>query len=245
MTSSTSMISGPTTSNTPASELIIDIYEPNLIKDKLTDLGFIAKLDIGDYVWVDAFNRNWGIERKEYNDLMTSFGNGRLTEQLRNLVSNFDFPILLLEGQISQTETGQIRVRGENGSLRTREYRWETIQTALLEAQLAGIKIQQSTSPNSSAQRIRQLVEWSNRDKHTLLDKARRKFEFGTKLDEREAVLAAIPSVGPDLAKELIRRFKTPFMAMATFRNPDTYLKDVPMLGTGKVRKVRKILFDE
>ena len=223
--------------------LYIDINEDQLIRTKLEDIGIVTDLVTGDYLWDADDLKRWGIERKELNDFFQSFNVGRLTDQLRRLVDLADYPLLLIEGTVAKTDSGMIRLPRRNGGLAPTNYRWSLYQDLLLEIQFTGVGIQFSTNMGTSAERIRELYNWSNRADHHLLDKRLRTMEYSTRLNAQMQLMTALPGIGPEVARQLLSQFSNPFMAMAAFNQAEQWLSDIKGLGPKKIAQVKKVLF--
>jgi len=78
--------------------LFIDVHEPVRIQTMLEQSGILVErkqLPVGDYVFGEV-----AIERKTVSDLMGSIYDSRLWDQMYNISSNFDKPILIVVGSI-------------------------------------------------------------------------------------------------------------------------------------------------
>lgn len=221
--------------------LIIDVYEPFYFKDKLRELGSVAPLPTGDYVWIGIHGESIGIERKDSGDLLNSFQNGRLTDQLSRLITEYTWPILLIEGSITPTHDGFCKINYGDG-YQIRNFRYVTIESMLLEAQLAGVFIVRSANKLNTVHLIKALYEFSQRPEHHLLNRRMRPFQIGTKVDEQVFLLMGLPGFGEDSAKGLIETFGSPIAAMAgILANPDLALT-IKGIGKQKIDRARKVL---
>lgn len=82
---------------------IVDSREPENITLPLIQRGWQKQaLAYGDFQ-LDSFGEVVLIERKTVSQLLTDFG-GQLQKQCRGLVENCRFPILLIEGELSQSD---------------------------------------------------------------------------------------------------------------------------------------------
>ena len=84
--------------------IIIDERErksgiPKLLKDIGVNVE-IKTLPIGDYI----VSHETVVERKSINDLIASIFDGRLFDQCNRLKEHFQFPIILLEGNVDEIE---------------------------------------------------------------------------------------------------------------------------------------------
>lgn len=231
--------------------LIADVYEPEEIRSKLSDI-IIQVADLtkdslgGDYMWVSDFGKTWAVERKTVQDFIQSFTSGRLTAQLRQCTENYDFTVLLIEGLITQTDEGNVLVPQRSRGIQNFAFKYSQVQDILLEAQLTGVLLQFSTTKLDTARHIRRLYNWSNREEHQLLNRRRKNLEYGTKMDHRAHLLTALPGIGPEVAKQLIEAFRTPWAALSMFQGEsgEPYLKRIKGLGAGKIAAVRKVVFE-
>ena len=85
--------------------IIIDERErksgiPKLLKDIGVNVE-IKTLPIGDYI----VSHETVVERKSINDLIASIFDGRLFDQCNRLKEHFQFPIILLEGNVDEIES--------------------------------------------------------------------------------------------------------------------------------------------
>ena len=73
------------------------------IPDLLKEIGInleIKTLPVGDYIVAPETV----VERKTISDLISSIFDGRLFDQCNRLKENYQFPILLIEGDIDEIE---------------------------------------------------------------------------------------------------------------------------------------------
>ena len=73
---------------------------PKLLKDIGVNVE-IKTLPIGDYI----VSHETVVERKSINDLISSIFDGRLFDQCNRLKEHFQFPIILLEGNVDEIES--------------------------------------------------------------------------------------------------------------------------------------------
>ena len=89
--------------------LTIDFREPDSLKQLLADIGTVATLESGDYVWSTSSGMLVGIERKSITDLLSHIFT-TLPNQLVALQQAVDVPILLIEGIVTKSIAGHCRV---------------------------------------------------------------------------------------------------------------------------------------
>lgn len=231
--------------------LIADVYEPEEIRAKLADILMgvedLTKDSLGgDYMWIADTGKTWAIERKTVQDFVSSFQSGRLTAQLRQCTENYDFTVLMIEGLMTQTDDGMLLVPQRSRGLQNYHFKYMQAQDILFEAQLTGVLVRNSTTKMDTAKQIRHLYSWSNREDHQLLNRRRKNLEYGTKMDHRMQFLTGLPGIGPEVAKQLIEAFRTPWAALSMFQGDGgkPYLKGIKGLGDGKIAQVRKVMFE-
>jgi len=222
-------------------DLLVDVYEPEYFRQGLADIGTVVALPTGDYVWQDAGGKSVAIERKDTGDLLTSFNNGRLTDQLQRMVAEYDFPFLLIEGVISQDSSGLIKI-WQNGGQLSREFPYSMIQLMLVEAQLSGAILVNSTSKASSLTMIRKLYEWSKRPEHNLLNRRKKPFQLGTKIDKQVYLLMGLPGIGEDSARGLIEEFGSPIAALQGLILAPKVAMKVRGIAKTKIDRAREVL---
>lgn len=225
----------------PSKPILIDVYEPADLKNELADIGTIVPLPTADFAWAGISGQSIGLERKDMSDLLNSFANGRLSDQLTRLVQQYDWPILLTEGFMSQTKDGTIKI-GVGSQHTIRNFRYTTIQEMLLEAQMTGVFIVNSPAKWATGNLIRKLYEFSQRTDHNLLSRRIRPFQLGTKVDEQTFLLMGLPGVGEETARELLGTFGSPFFAMAQILSNETEVLKVKGLGPQKIKNAQRIL---
>ena len=146
----------------------------------------IKQLDLGDYLLSDRMI----VERKTANDFEASIVDGRLFEQAGRLEDNYDFPILIIEGQLKA-----MRIH----------------QDAFMGAFMAmfvdfGIQIINTRGEEETAKMIYLLAKREQlKDKRPvrLLDKKK----AYTLEHQQLRVLEAFPTIGPIMAKKLLTEF--------------------------------------
>lgn len=75
-----------------------------------------------------TWHLSFGIERKEVNNLLTSWRSGELADQMGRLVENYDWGALLIEGDLS-------------AALKIWDIPWLTMEKVLLDYQDIGIRV--------------------------------------------------------------------------------------------------------
>ena len=146
----------------------------------------IKQLDLGDYLLSDRMI----VERKTANDFEASIVDGRLFEQAGRLEDNYDFPILIIEGQLKA-----MRIH----------------QDAFMGAFMAmfvdfGMQIINTRNEEETAKMIYLLAKREQlKDKRPIRLLAKRKAY--TLEHQQLRVLEAFPTIGPIMAKKLLAEF--------------------------------------
>jgi ERCC4-type nuclease len=192
-----------------------DVYEPAKITDALSDI-FSNRGNFTDYSWESKDGTRVGVERKSVSDLLQSLSSGRLSDQLRRLCAECDFPVLLIEGPLDTNSKGFIVTRRwattrlKNGKLKKvkkqRVTGWKLhsfIPAVYGYARLLGVTIMYSPHIDDTADVIRWMYEWDQKGSHSALLVPKR-----TKLQSpKQGVLALASLVGPHAATILCEHF--------------------------------------
>jgi len=168
--------------------LIVSDYREKEIIEHLKKMGAIVNernLEVGDFVASEKVC----IERKTYNDFISSIIDGRIFEQARDLKNNFGRPIILIEG-----------------------YSYREINENALKAALAsllidfGISILSTKNPLDTAKTIFWIAkkEQSEAGREISIRVGKKPKEI-KKL--QEFIVCSIPGVSTVTAKKLLRHF--------------------------------------
>ncbi len=177
----------------------------------------------GDFILSDRV----AVERKSSDDLATSIIDGRLFEQAANLKSQYERPILLIEGETlaSSRNMNPASIMGAVASLLV-DYQlpvvWTTdpAETALLLYSIA----RREQTESAREPRIR----------------SEKRITSPTWL--QEFIVAGLPHVDVTLAKRLLQRFKT---VEGIFTASTRELQEVEGIGDKKSKRIREILTRE
>jgi ERCC4-type nuclease len=153
---------------------IVDSREPQDIRTRMLEFGWMQKaLSSGDYSFLSIDKKKIGIERKTVDDLFQSLNSilneqtgdrkpGRLSVQLENMKDEYDFPILLIEGNWKVIANNKIvSPRGIEQSS------WNMIWNYIQSQQHKGILIQITLSIEHTIQRINELYAWYQQPFHS------------------------------------------------------------------------------
>lgn len=190
----------------PADAIIIDIYQPTLkpyIEAYSPPGVVLARLPVGDYLFVNKQGKLVGVEEKRIHDLTGSWSSRRLHRQLRHLKAAVDIPILALRG-VGEELPNLFDITTEA---------WTDTWEDVLKWSLAwGIV---AFTPSDDGQCIERLRGWKVvvADGHSLMsvvagdDRSKRK-EAPTLSPIEQAFIRLLPGVGPVLAASISAHFK-------------------------------------
>jgi len=132
---------------------LVDSNEPGDIRMKLLELGWQQqRLYSGDYSFFTSNYKKVGIERKEVGDLFNSLGD-KLSRQLEQLLDQYDFTILLIEGSWKRLSTSE-KIISNRG---IEHYGWDLVWNYLRRWQDKGVTLELTTSMGHTIQRLNSL----------------------------------------------------------------------------------------
>lgn len=162
-----------------------------------------TRLEFGDYQVIGLDDISIGIEVKQISECVNSILSGRLADQLRGCREQFDESILITEGYISTTR--EQYVRDVSGRALIPFAVWHN---CILSQQRCGTMVLQTYNPRHTAQTIIDLDKYYSKDEHSSANRIKR-LDDSPNITKREQSLTAIPGIGPDRAKSLLRHFGT------------------------------------
>ena len=207
----------------PNSRIVIDDRErksgiPELIK-KIGINVEIKTLQVGDYI----VSPETVVERKSIQDFMSSIFDGRLFDQCNRLKENFQFPIILLEGNVDEIEDIT-----ENPFVF-----YGAMSTIVID-----FKIPIIPTPNAS-DTAKLLVAMCSR-KESTNGHYLKKIKKSTDIEKQQlSVLSSLPGVGEKTAVRMLEKFGTP---LQVFGASVTDLSKVSGLGNERAKKIKKML---
>jgi len=179
----------------------------------------VRRLEVGDYV----VSERVAFEFKTAQDFEASIIDGRLFKQCEELIDNFDRPVILVQGEcLFHGRLHPNAVRGAIASITT-DY---------------GIPVINVDTANEAALLIIAYArrEQGEPDKNIRYNAKRRAF---TDEQFQESIIAAFPSVGVKLARELLNHFGS---VKEVINASLDELKVVPMIGEGKAQRVLELI---
>jgi DNA excision repair protein ERCC-4 len=203
--------------------IIIDERErksgiPKLLKSIGVNVE-IKTLPIGDYI----VSHETVVERKSINDLISSIFDGRLFDQCNRLKENFQFPIILLEGNVDEIESITENPLVFYGALSTIavDYKIPIIPT-----------------PNAS-HTAKLLVSLSSR-KESIKGPLLKKIKKSNDVQKQQLlVLSSLPGVGEKTAVRMLEKFGSPLKVLSASTKD---LAKIPGLGESRAKKIKKML---
>lgn len=138
----------------------VDTREPVDIATPLIRAGWSPKALLhGDYEIQDVAGEVVLIERKTVSQLLTDMSSGQLQCQCRGLVEASTFPVLLVEGHWAQ-EGGYLY------SEKRERFTWEQVWNTLQTLQDLGCRLQITTSPAHTVERLFQIEKYYSKEFH-------------------------------------------------------------------------------
>ena len=203
--------------------IIIDERErksgiPKLLKSIGVNVE-IKTLPIGDYI----VSHETVVERKSINDLISSIFDGRLFDQCNRLKEHFQFPIILLEGDVDEIES-----RTEN----------PLVFYGALSTIAIDYKIPIIPTPNAS-HTAKLLVSLSSR-KESIKGPLLKKIKKSNDVQKQQlSVLCSLPGVGEKIAIRMLEKFESPLKVLSASTKD---LAKIPGLGESRAKKIKKML---
>jgi Fanconi anemia group M protein len=205
--------------------IYVDSREQNpAIANKLSSLDCdvrVKMLDVGDYVLSDAVV----VERKTLSDFLQSIIDGRLFEQLVNMKTNYEKPLLLIEGDLSRIYS--IRNIHKNSII-------GALTSAALNYQ---VPIMFTGNARETVDFLYNIAkrEQLGKSKDIRLRIGRKKM---TLAEQQRFIVESLPFVGPKMAKALLKEFGS-VREIANAYSKD--LQKVENLGLKKAKYIKKV----
>jgi Fanconi anemia group M protein len=177
-------------------------------------------LSIGDFVISDRA----AIERKTVEDFVASIIDGRLFEQISNLKSAYEMPILLIEGEGFQT---------------SRNIAPEAVMGAVASIIVDfGVPVVWTRSPSETALLLLSIAR-REQSRGTRRPRVRMERKPDSLTREQEFVVAGLPLVDTVIARRLLKAFGT---VEKVFLASDKELQNVEGIGKKISDRIRKLL---
>ena len=203
--------------------IVVDEREKKCgIPDLLRGTGInleIKTLPIGDYIVAPETV----VERKTISDLVSSIFDGRLFDQCNRLKEHYQFPILLIEGNIDEIEE-----LTENSLVF-----YGAISSIALD-----FKIPVIHTPNAShtAKLLVSMCSRKDASKGPFIKKIRKSNDIQK---QQLSMLCSLPGVGEKTAVRMLEKFGTPLRVLSS---SITELSKVSGLGEARAKNIKKVL---
>jgi Fanconi anemia group M protein len=185
------------------------------------------QLEVADYL----LSEDVAVERKTIDDFLNSIVDGRLFNQLSELKSNFEKPILILEGENLFDDLSKKRKVHPNAILGA----IASIATDF-SVPILWTKNQIETAAMLFAIAKREQID----NKKSISVRGKRKFKSMNQ--RQEFLLCGLPKINTTTAKKLLEHFKTP---EKIFIANEKELQNVDGIGKEMAKKIREILTKE
>lgn len=210
-------------------KIIIDHREPKeLIRELAKDLDIETKqLITADYI-IQSKNTQGkeitvGIERKTLNDFLNSIIDKRIIQQLIYLKDNFHVPILIIEGHENIYMIRKFHPNAIRGMLASIAIDFQ-------------VPILQTKNYRDTASLIKVIAKRLEKPRSIIsLLKKRKPL---TLKEQQEYIIESLPSIGPTLAKSLLKKFKS---VKKVINASEEKLQKVKKLGPKKSKLIKKI----
>jgi len=209
--------------NLKSIRIVVDKREKKSgIPDLLKGIGInleIKTLPVGDYIVAPETV----VERKTISDLVSSVFDGRLFDQCNRLKEHYQFPILLIEGDI-----GEIEELTEN----------PFVFYGAISSIAIDFKIPVIHTPNASHTSKLLISMCSRKDtsKGPFIKKIRKSNDLQT---QQLSMLCSLPGVGEKTAIRMLEKFGTP---LSVLNSSITELSKVSGFGEARAKNIKKIL---
>jgi len=191
---------------------------PNLLRGIGISLE-IKTLPIGDYIVAPETI----VERKTISDLVSSIFDGRLFDQCHRLKEHYQFPILVIEGNIDEIEE-----LTENSLVF-----YGAISSIALD-----FKIPVIHTPNAShtSKLLVSMCSRKDASKGPFIKKIRKSNDIQK---QQLSILCSLPGVGEKTAIRMLEKFGTPLSVLSS---TTTELSKVSGLGEARAKNIKKVL---
>jgi Fanconi anemia group M protein len=190
---------------------------------ELVELGVSIKLDMlqcADYI----LSSRVGVELKTSADFVDSLIDGRLLEQLKTLKRSYERPLIIIQGTSDLYSMRNVHPNAIRGMLGTIAISY-------------GIPILYTKDEKDSAALLLSIAKREqDGEKKDFAPHADRKPM--TLKEQQEYLVSALPSVGPNLAKELLKHFGT---VQSVFTSTEEDLQKVAGVGEKIAKLIRDI----
>lgn len=206
----------------------------------------VARLEAGDYCFVDSKDGLVGIEQSEIGNFIQKLRSGELEFQMRNCDRLYSSIILLVQGVYDKYGELLATYKKSKGKGYFRSYMYphttfEYAMATLIRLSEMGIELIPSPNFECSIDIVRYIYNQRTKpeEEHTLFKKIR-KVDIPTKLTANPNVprlMALIPHIPEKTAIRLIHKFDS---IWGVLHAEDTELLDVEGVGSGLISNLRR-----
>jgi DNA excision repair protein ERCC-4 len=191
---------------------------PSLLKGIGINLE-MKTLPVGDYIVAPETI----VERKSISDLVSSVFDGRLFDQCNRMKENFQFPIIIIEG-----DTNEIEELIEN----------PFVFYGAVSSVAIDFKIPIISTPNAShtAKLLVSMCSRKDVTKGPFIKKIRKSNDLQR---QQLSVLSSLPGIGEKTAIRMLEKFGTP---LKVFSASSIELSKISGLGELRAKKIKKII---
>ena len=223
--------------NLKESRIVVDEREkksgiPDLLK--ATGINVEMKmLPVGDYIVAPETI----VERKTIRDMMASIFDGRLFDQCQRLKEHYQFPILLIEGDVDEIEELiEFYFKNKNGNMEKKS--GGTWFYGVISSVAIDFRIPIIYTPNA-LHSTKLLISMCTR-KEIIKGPFLKKIKKSSDLQIQQlSVLSSLPGVGEKIAIRMLEKFGTPLKVLSA---STTELSKITGLGEARAKKLKKIL---
>lgn len=202
---------------------------------RIGKVGMVTERFGVDVMW-SAKGKKWGVQRKEWKDLIASVEDGRLAREIP-MMRALDVPWIVVEGWPQTANDGTI-IDKRFG----RAWSVQSIAKILWGMQVQGIAFDRTVDVAGTVQWVTAMVEWSRKDKHgSVMVRPGPTGMWGHRNDRDWGVhlLQGLDGVGVELAGRIWDHFgKVPW----TWDVGVKELMEVPGIGKKKAEKMMRAL---
>ena len=181
----------------------------------------IEQLKAGDYLC----SQKVAVEFKTVKDFVDSIVDGRLLEQIKKLKESYEKPLLILEGEEDIYSVRKVHPHAIQGMLATIAISY-------------AIPIIKTKDADETASLLYIIAKREQENKGDYFSHHTNKQTLSLK-EQQEYLVSSLPGIGPLLAKDLLKEFKT-IKNLVNAEEPS--LTKVDKIGKVKAKKVREIL---
>jgi Fanconi anemia group M protein len=209
----------------PGGAIFVDFREREMAK-LLESMGLVVtvmNLEVGDYI----VSEQVAVERKTAHDFVSSIMDPErnLFRQIADLARTYDRPVLILEGR----------------DLYTTQMNAASIQSALASVAVDfGVPIIPTEDQNETARVIALLVNREMQERRE--PKVHGHKTARTLKEQQEYLISAIPSVGPTVARNLLKHFGSIERIMTAKKEE---LQDVQLVGPRIAERIRELVGEQ